>query len=108
MAADKDDPNRLRKALVGGATGAVIGGLTGALAGPQGVLKEDVAVMTKALDEVPKELANAESRGYGQALSDVTTKPDLALKLVEMMTPEARELVAKGFDKGWLARMLGG
>jgi gas vesicle protein len=99
MTADKDDPNRFRKSLVGGATGAVIGGLTGALASPQGVPKEYVAKLERDLDmfidfekKIPEELKARQDAAALRMMNTLAAKPELIL---EMMTPEVRERLMK-------------
>jgi len=102
FASDPDDPNRLRNALAGGVMGAGVGGLTGALVHSGGQAEEEVASM------VDKGFQLGEEHGHAQGLKDVASNPELAVKVLEQMSPDSRKLVMRSFDKGWLTRMFGG
>lgn len=123
LTADKDDPNLARKMLIGGATGASIGGLTGALSsggskqmadtwrsqGHKAGYEEAMAAAREAFSEIQNASINAGHKaGYREALQDIASKPDMAAEVLEQMNPEARKLIMKKFDKGWLTRLFGG
>lgn len=95
FSADEDDPNRLRKALVGGATGAAIGGLTGALSVPEEL--ERMRAFNRGFDS-----------GLEAAASKFTSDPAVMTGALEGMDPSHRETILRYFQKGWLARMFGG
>lgn len=108
LGAEKDDPNLFRKVMTGAGVGASIGGLTGGLtaagravdAAPQQTLGDVVERM--------KETAAVLRLGKETAMKEFSTNPEVAAEVLEKMSPEARKLVLKRFDKSWLTRIFGG
>lgn len=102
LTSEKDDPNRFRNVIAGGAMGAGIGGLTGALVHRGAQSEEAVA------DLVDKSFAFGHEKGRSAGLAAVAENPELAVKVLQEMSPEARKVVLKSFEKNWLTRMFGG
>jgi hypothetical protein len=82
----------MRNALVGGATGAGIGALSGGLS-------------VRHIPEGMVESAFVAGRRIGQAEG---AEPGAIVEALEGMAPDARRVVLKQFNKGWLTRMFGG
>jgi hypothetical protein len=106
LASDKDDPNRLRKTLIGGATGAALGGLTGGLVASGA----SSGMPQSAVDQMKSE-AKMDGMIAGSMATEarIASDPDVAVRVLSQMDPELREKVVGAFRKpGWLARMFGG
>lgn len=105
MTSGQEEPRdiRLRKALVGGATGAAIGALGGGLAG-RGSLRA-ARQAEKAVDDA---VNVGEARGFEDALRKMRSDFNMAKKVMEGMPQEMRDRLVKTFQRGWLTRWFGG
>lgn len=101
--ADSDDPNRLRKTLVGGATGAAIGALGGGLAG-----RSSARTAREAAQAIDDAFEVGSARGFAEAYEKMKTDYNMAKKVMDNMPEEMRDRLVKQFRKGWLTRALGG
>jgi len=102
LSADKDDPNRLRKALVGGATGAGAGALIGALSSG-GITAEEINAIRDEGIQAGHDI------GFREGMATIAKDPAAASDLIGKMSPEVRDLLAERLKKSnWLTRMLGG